>query len=91
VQEFERLVDAYLDRLVHFARRRVRNVQDAEDIVQNVLTGVFRDRSQRRAVTAVGPYLYRSVANACTDTLPGGKAARASSQGSGRGHSPASL
>jgi RNA polymerase sigma-70 factor (ECF subfamily) len=69
VQEFERLVDAYLDRLVHFARRRVRSREDAEDIVQNVLTGAFRDRSKRRAVTEVGPYLYRSVANACTDLM----------------------
>jgi RNA polymerase sigma-70 factor, ECF subfamily len=69
VPEFERLVDAYLDRLVRFAVRKLRNVQDAEDVVQNVLTGVFRDRAKRRGVAAVGPYLYRSVANACTDRL----------------------
>jgi RNA polymerase sigma-70 factor (ECF subfamily) len=37
--------------------------------VQNVLTSAFRDRVKRRGVTAVGPYLYRSVANACTDVL----------------------
>jgi RNA polymerase sigma factor (sigma-70 family) len=69
VPEFERLVDAYLDRLVRFAVRKLGNVQDAEDVVQNVLTGVFRDRAKRRAVAAVGPYLYRSVANACTDRM----------------------
>ena len=69
VPEFERMVDAYLDRLVRFAVRRLGNLQDAEDVVQNVLTGAFRDRSKRRRVTAVGPYLYRSVANACTDRL----------------------
>jgi RNA polymerase sigma-70 factor (ECF subfamily) len=67
--EFERLVDAYLDRLVRFAVRRVGVVEDAEDIVQNILTAAFRDRTKRRGVTAVGPYLYRSVANACTDVL----------------------
>jgi RNA polymerase sigma-70 factor (ECF subfamily) len=69
VPEFERLVDVYLDSLVRFACRRLRNVQDAEDVVQNVLTAAFRDRRKRRKVTAVGPYLYRSVANACTDRL----------------------
>jgi RNA polymerase sigma-70 factor (ECF subfamily) len=69
VPEFELLVDAYLDRLVRFAVRKLGNLQDAEDVVQNVLTGVFRDRAKRRGVTAVGPYLYRSVANACTDRL----------------------
>jgi RNA polymerase sigma-70 factor (ECF subfamily) len=67
--EFERLVDAYLDRLVRFAGRKLGSVHDAEDIVQNVLIGVFRDRAKRRGVTAVGPYLYRSVANACTDRM----------------------
>ncbi len=67
--EFERLVDAYLDSLVRFAFRRVGTLEDAEDVVQNVLTGAFRDRAKRREVTAVGPYLYRSVANACTDLL----------------------
>src|SRR5687768_463733 len=61
VPEFERLVDAYLDRLVRFAVRKLGNLQDAEDVVQNVLTSVFRDRAKRRSVAAVGPYLYRSV------------------------------
>ncbi len=69
VAEFERLVDAYLDRLVHFAVRRVGNVEDAEDVVQNVMTAAFRDRDKRRGVTAVGPYLFRAVANGCTDRL----------------------
>jgi RNA polymerase sigma-70 factor (ECF subfamily) len=69
VAEFERFVDVYLDRLVRFAVRKLGNHQDAEDVVQNVLTGVFRDRAKRRGVSAVGPYLYRSVANACTDRL----------------------
>jgi RNA polymerase sigma-70 factor (ECF subfamily) len=67
--EFERLVDAYLDRLVRFAWRRLANFEDAEDVVQSVLTSAFRDRAQRRGVTAVGPYLFRAVANACTDVL----------------------
>ena len=67
--EFERLVDAYLDRLVRFALRRVGAVEDAEDIVQSVLTAAFRDRAKRRGVTTVGPYLYRSVGNACIDLL----------------------
>ena len=67
--EFEALVDAYLDRLVRYAFNRVGNLQDAEDVVQEVFVRCFADRSRRKNITPVGPYLYRSVANACTDLL----------------------
>ncbi len=66
--EFAALVEEYADRLVRYAYRRVGNVQDAEDIVQNVLAKAFAtDRHDQ--VTSVGPYLYRAVGNACTDFL----------------------
>jgi RNA polymerase sigma-70 factor (ECF subfamily) len=68
-REFEALVDACLDRLVRYAFSRLGNLQDAEDVVQEVFVRSFADRSKRKNITAVGPYLYRSVANACTDLL----------------------
>jgi RNA polymerase sigma-70 factor (ECF subfamily) len=68
-REFAVLVDVYLDRLVRYAYCRLDNVQDAEDVVQEVFVRSFADRSKRKAITAVGPYLYRSVANACTDLM----------------------
>jgi len=67
--EFEALVDAFLDRLVRYAHSRLGSLQDAEDVVQEVFVRSFADRSQRKKITKVGPYLYRSVANACTDVL----------------------
>jgi RNA polymerase sigma-70 factor (ECF subfamily) len=63
------VVDAYADRLVRYAFRQLGNLQDAEDVVQDVFVRVFAERSHRAKVLAVGPYLYRSVANACTDLL----------------------
>jgi len=66
---FAGLVDAYLDRLVRYAFRRLGNLQDAEDVVQEVLVRAFADRAKRKKTLAVGAYLYRSVANACTDVL----------------------
>ena len=65
--ELEALVDAYLDRLVRYAYSRLGNLQDAEDVVQEVFVRSLSDRSERAKITMVGPYLYRSVANACTD------------------------
>jgi RNA polymerase sigma-70 factor, ECF subfamily len=54
---------------VRSAFRQLGNVQDAEDVVQVVFVRAFADRSKRTEISAVGPYLYRSVANACTDLL----------------------
>jgi RNA polymerase sigma-70 factor, ECF subfamily len=65
--EVAALVDAYADRLVRYAFRQLGNYQDAEDVVQQVFVRAFVDQSNRQKVSAVGPYLYRSVANACTD------------------------
>ena len=68
-EEFRTLVDAYSDRLVGYAFRRVGNLQDAEDVVQDVFVRTYRLPPGRRGGLQVGPYLYRSVANACTDLL----------------------
>jgi RNA polymerase sigma-70 factor (ECF subfamily) len=67
--EFAVLVDAYAERLVRYAFRRLGNRADAEDVVQDVFVRAFADRRKRTEVSDVGPYLYRSVANACTDLL----------------------
>lgn len=67
--EFRTLVDAYADRLVRYAFCRVGNLQDAEDVVQDVFVRTFRAPPKSADDFRVGPYLYRSVANAATDLL----------------------
>jgi RNA polymerase sigma-70 factor (ECF subfamily) len=69
VEQFEALVEAVQHELVHFAFCRLRNLEDAEDVVQDVLVRAYLDRSKHRAVTGVRPYLFRMVANRCTDVL----------------------
>jgi RNA polymerase sigma-70 factor (ECF subfamily) len=67
--EFAELVEVFQDRLVAFAFRRVRNLHDAEDVIQQVLVRAFRDRHKLQHVVHIGPYLYRIAANACIDFL----------------------
>ena len=66
-EEFEALVDNVLDRLVRYAFRMLRSVDDAEDVVQEVLVRVYADRVKRSNVIRVVPYIYRMVANTCLE------------------------
>ena len=67
--EYEALVESLQDALVRYAFRRLGSLQDAEDIVQNVLLKAFTERKRLKNISRVVPYLYRMLANACTDFL----------------------
>ena len=69
VEEFDGLIDATQDELIHFAFYRLGNQDDAEDAVQDVYVRAFRDRHKRRHITGVRAYLFRMVSNRCIDVL----------------------
>lgn len=69
VKEFEVLIDAMQHRLVQFAFYRLRSREDAEDVVQEVLVQAYRDREKHKTVVQASPFLFRMVANRCTDVL----------------------
>jgi RNA polymerase sigma-70 factor (ECF subfamily) len=69
IEEFDHLVEATQDELVHFAAYRLGNREDAEDVVQDVYVQAFRDREKRRKIADVRPYLFRMTGNHSTDFL----------------------
>ncbi len=68
-REFARLVEAFQDRLVGFAFRRLGSRADAEDVAQEVLVRAYAQRARLRSVGSVGAYLFRMTANLCIDEL----------------------
>ena len=69
LDDFDRLVEAFQDRLVRYAFRRVGNLHDAEDVVQEVLVRAYGSRTERKGVSSVSAYLYRMASNCCTNHL----------------------
>lgn len=67
IAELERLVTERQDWLFRFAYMRIGNREDAEDVMQEVLLGVFRRLRENTKVESVEQYLIRSISNACTD------------------------
>jgi RNA polymerase sigma-70 factor (ECF subfamily) len=64
-EEFAAFVDLFLDRLVGVATNRLRDRDEAEDVVQEVLLKAYVNRGKLRHVQQVGPYLFRMLINAC--------------------------
>jgi RNA polymerase sigma-70 factor (ECF subfamily) len=62
-------VEAFQDRLVRYAFRRLGNLHDAEDVAQEVLVRAYGSREERSQVQCVSAYLYRMASNRCTDHL----------------------
>ena len=69
IEDFESLIEATQDELVHLAFYRLGNRDDAEDVVQDAYVRALRDRTKHRNVTGVWPYLFRMVGNRCIDML----------------------
>lgn len=69
-ESFEDLLDAYLDRIVRYAFRRLGSLQDAEDVAQETFTRAYGDCMQQgKVLEHAGAYLYRIAGNLCIDHL----------------------
>ncbi|MDE5706767.1 MAG: sigma-70 family RNA polymerase sigma factor, partial [Alistipes sp.] len=63
----ERIVEREQERLFRFACLRTGSRADAEDIVQEVLLRLFRSECDLTRIDDVERYLWRAIANRCTD------------------------
>jgi len=67
LNDFERIVAERQDWLFRFAYMRIGIREDAEDVVQDVLLGVFRRLREKTDVDSVEHYIIRAISNACID------------------------
>lgn len=66
---FEQLFRLYYTPLVRFARDVVKDVDFAEDLVQEVFVKLWEKRQQITIQTGIKPYLYMAVKNHCFNAL----------------------
>lgn len=67
-EEFEAFVDVFQERIFRFLYYRLKNRQDAEDLLQAVFLKAYNDRKKLYKVkTRAGSYLFRMAKNACID------------------------
>jgi RNA polymerase sigma-70 factor (ECF subfamily) len=64
---FQQLVMPHLDQLVSFASRRLGNVADAEDVVQDSFVRAWRGFRQLRDESRIRPWLYQIVRSVMSD------------------------
>lgn len=68
-QAFETLYNQYFDRLLVMANRYTRNIQDAEDIVEDAFIRLWNQRQEQVNADTIAVFLYRSVKYKCYDYL----------------------
>ena len=64
---FEILVQPHLGRLLRFAGRRLRNLADAEDVVQEACSRAWLAFADLRDETLILPWLYRILRSSLSD------------------------
>lgn len=66
--KLENILSEYLDKLVHHAFYRLGNIQDAEDVVQDIIVKLYTEKEKKNILNFTS-YLFKTVSNACIDRL----------------------
>ena len=67
LRELEDVITEFQDQLFRFAFFRTGCLADSQDIVQEVFIKLYNDQKDLASVHNIRYYLFRSIANACTD------------------------
>jgi RNA polymerase sigma-70 factor (ECF subfamily) len=67
ILELEKIIDTYQQGLFRFAFFRTGSTDDSADIVQSVFLRLHERHGNLAAIENIKSYLYRAVANACSD------------------------
>lgn len=65
--EFGKVITEFQDQLFRFAFFRIGSLADSQDIVQDVFVNIFKNQRDPLTILNIKHYLFRSIANACTD------------------------
>ncbi|MEM1134431.1 MAG: RNA polymerase sigma-70 factor [Bacteroidota bacterium] len=69
VSAFEKLFNAYYPLLCIYAKKKVGDLDEARDIVQDVFVKVYHDRDKLAIDTSIKAYLYKAVHNASLNRI----------------------
>ena len=69
IQELEAFIDCYQNKLVHHAFFKLGEKEEAEDVVQEVIIKMYRDREKYKKIESPASFVFRAVSNACIDKL----------------------
>ena len=72
-QDFAEIVENYADFAYNVAYRMLRNVEDAEDAVQEAFISAYRSFATFKGQSKVSTWLYRIVVNSCLMKIRKGK------------------
>lgn len=67
LEQFERIVDQYQDRLFRFVYMRIGNRETSEDLLHDVFLALYRRMRTGQEIRDVEHYLLQSVNNVCVD------------------------
>lgn len=69
IKELEAFIDSYQNKLVHHAFYKLGSREEAEDVVQEVIIKMYKERTKYSDIESPHSFVFRMVSNACIDKL----------------------